>query len=321
MRTLHSPTYSSWTLAESRWSPGVHPPFFLRWQPSQMLVQSPPGVQLPPGGGIWTQWTPPENTQLTRWTPDGLQMESVISIIIIRPEKKNAMSRIWTLQHMDKWAEIMHNKPLHHQGLNIYSKYTQHIPPILSTFSTVSKHCLLIFRIAMSPIFHPPTMSHHIPTASHHVPSLHTSFNLPTTPRMPAKLKKTAPADLRKCQASNADKQPVKWSRCRVQNDDKDEDNNQGDTATNQWADHEDQWEDQCTQEQGNVRHANWTGARTTPKQHTHTLNLNTLSPTIHARYFEFRVLKVLENTQMFYLVELTLLIVSRIFVYKNRKW
>jgi len=53
-----------------------------------------PGVRLPPGGGIWTQWTPLENTQLTRWTPDGLQMESVISIIIIRPEKKNAMSRI-----------------------------------------------------------------------------------------------------------------------------------------------------------------------------------------------------------------------------------
>jgi len=38
---------------------------------------------------------------------------------------------------------------------------------------------------------------------------------------------------------------------------------------------------------------------------HTHTKNLNTLSPTTHAWYFEFRVLKVLENTQMFYLAEL----------------
>ena len=84
------------------------------------------------------------------------------------------------------------------------------------------------------------------------------------------------------------------------------------------WLQH---WEDQCMQEWGNVRCANWTGAWTTPKQHTHTLNLNTLSPTIRARCFEFRVLKVLENTQMFCIVELTLLTVSQIFVYKNHKW
>jgi len=38
---------------------------------------------------------------------------------------------------------------------------------------------------------------------------------------------------------------------------------------------------------------------------HTHTKNLNTLSPTTHVQHFEFGVLKVLENTQMFYLVEL----------------
>jgi len=37
---------------------------------------------------------------------------------------------------------------------------------------------------------------------------------------------------------------------------------------------------------------------------HTHTLNLNTLSPTICVLCFEFRVLKVLENTQMFCLVD-----------------
>jgi len=37
---------------------------------------------------------------------------------------------------------------------------------------------------------------------------------------------------------------------------------------------------------------------------HTHTLSLNTLSPTIHVQCFEFGVLKVLENTQMFYVVE-----------------
>ena len=43
----------------------------------------------------------------------------------------------------------------------------------------------------------------------------------------------------------------------------------------------------------------------------------NTHTPTIHARCFEFGVLKVLENTQMFYLVELTLLTCSQIFVYK----
>jgi len=50
---------------------------------------------------------------------------------------------------------------------------------------------------------------------------------------------------------------------------------------------------------------------------HTHFKNLNTLSPTIRARCFEFGVLKVLRNTQMFYLVELTLLTCLRIFVYK----
>ena len=51
---------------------------------------------------------------------------------------------------------------------------------------------------------------------------------------------------------------------------------------------------------------------------HTHTFkNINTLPPTIRARCFEFRVLKVLRNTQMFYLVELTLLTCLRIFVYK----
>jgi len=54
---------------------------------------------------------------------------------------------------------------------------------------------------------------------------------------------------------------------------------------------------------------------------HTHFKNLNTLSPTILVWCFEFGVLKVLENTQMFCLVELTLLTVSQIFVYKNRKW
>jgi len=41
---------------------------------------------------------------------------------------------------------------------------------------------------------------------------------------------------------------------------------------------------------------------------HTHTKNLNTLSPTTRVWYFKFWVLKVLENTQMFYVVELTLL-------------
>jgi len=152
------------------------------------------------------------------------------------------MSRILTLEHMDKWAEIMHNKPLHHQSLNIYSKYTHHIPPVLSTFGMVSKHCLLILRIATSPIFCPPTTSHHIPplppTMSHH---LHTLFNLPTPPHMPAKLKKTTQADLQKCQVLNTDKQLVKRSRHGVQNNDKDNDNNQGDTTADQWADHEDQ--------------------------------------------------------------------------------
>ena len=79
------------------------------------------------------------------------------------------------------------------------------------------------------------------------------------------------------------------------------------------------QWEDRCTQKGGSMRHVDWTGAWTTPKQHTHThfQNLNTLSPTIHVWCFEFRVLKVLRNTQMFYLVELTLLTCLQIFVYK----
>ena len=78
-------------------------------------------------------------------------------------------------------------------------------------------------------------------------------------------------------------------------------------------------WEDQCTRKEGSVRRVDWTGAWTTPKQHTHThfKNLNTLSPTIRARCFEFGVFKVLRNTQMFYLVELTLLTCLRIFVYK----
>ena len=54
---------------------------------------------------------------------------------------------------------------------------------------------------------------------------------------MPAKPKKTAPADSRKCQVLNADEQLVKRSHRGVQNDD----DNQGDTAADQWADHEDQ--------------------------------------------------------------------------------
>ena len=59
--------------------------------------------------------------------------------------------------------------------------------------------------------------------------------------------------------------------------------------------------EDESMQKGGSVQHMNQTGAWTTPKQHTHTKNLNTLSPTIHAQYFEFGVLKVLENTQILF--------------------
>ena len=38
------------------------------------------------------------------------------------------------------------------------------------------------------------------------------------------------------------------------------------------WPMHTHQWEDRCTRKGGSVRRVDWTGAWTTPKQHTHTL-------------------------------------------------
>jgi len=79
---------STWSPAESRWSFGVHPPFFLWWQPSQILVQSPPGVCLesgcPPGGLIWTEWTPPQNTG-NCWLIqlESSQINNSITIVVI----------------------------------------------------------------------------------------------------------------------------------------------------------------------------------------------------------------------------------------------
>ncbi|KIJ93479.1 hypothetical protein K443DRAFT_12830 [Laccaria amethystina LaAM-08-1] len=58
---------------------------------------------------------------------------------------------------------------------------------------------------------------------------------------MPAKPKKATPAELRKCQVSNADEQPVKRSCRRVQKDNEDKDDNEEAAATDEWADLEDQ--------------------------------------------------------------------------------
>jgi hypothetical protein len=72
-RTLHSPTYSGWTPSGVRWSPdglqvSLHQ-FYINGHP--LKCQSPMSlestwslaeVRLPPGGPIWTEWTPPQNT-------------------------------------------------------------------------------------------------------------------------------------------------------------------------------------------------------------------------------------------------------------------
>jgi len=95
--------------AESRWSPGVHPPFFLWWQPSQILVWSPPGVCLesgcPPGGLIWTEWTPPQNTGNclliqpdSRWSPARLIITSLLLLLYNTKKSITSMNQTHDLR-------------------------------------------------------------------------------------------------------------------------------------------------------------------------------------------------------------------------------
>jgi len=101
---------STQSLAESRWSPGVHPPFFLWWQPSQILVWSPPGVcpesGCPPGGLIWTEWTPPQNTGNcwliqpdSRWSPARLIITSLLLLLYNTKKSITSMNRMHDLRN------------------------------------------------------------------------------------------------------------------------------------------------------------------------------------------------------------------------------
>ena len=89
-RTLPCPTYSRWTLPESRWFSGVHLEsrcFFFGWEHSQIGMHNPPGFHQD------SRWTPdephrvsgvhlPDSSVDSTWTqsrvnPPGVQEESV----------------------------------------------------------------------------------------------------------------------------------------------------------------------------------------------------------------------------------------------------
>jgi len=127
LRTLHSPTYSGWT-----------PPFFLWWQPSQILVWSPPGVCLesscPPGGLIWTEWTPPQNTGNcwliqpdSRWSPARLIITSLLLLLYNTKKSVTSMNQTHDLR-TTATLSIMNAQPVEPQRLTyiciFYAVYT-----------------------------------------------------------------------------------------------------------------------------------------------------------------------------------------------------
>jgi hypothetical protein len=122
------------------------------------------------------------------------------------------------------------NKPLHHKGFVSHSNYTRHITLAVSTFRMLTKHVGLLPHHLLS-------FSHHHHTSFQRPPHICTSFKHLTARHMAPKSKKTTPAESRKPQASNADQQPVKQSRHGQNNND----DNQEETAAEQWADFEDQ--------------------------------------------------------------------------------
>jgi hypothetical protein len=66
-------------------------------------------------------------------------MESVIIIIIYKTKKKECHARDLNTQpyrHIFVSRKV-YNKPLHHEGLHAYRKYTHHIPP----FSALLAQC------------------------------------------------------------------------------------------------------------------------------------------------------------------------------------
>ncbi|EDR05486.1 uncharacterized protein LACBIDRAFT_329802 [Laccaria bicolor S238N-H82] len=77
---------SRWTPADSRWITAVHPDFFSGGNPAKLESRS----------TIWTAWTPPHNTVNqpdSIWSPERVYNFCLfIIVIIIRPEKKNAMT-------------------------------------------------------------------------------------------------------------------------------------------------------------------------------------------------------------------------------------
>ena len=96
-------------------------------------------------------------------------------------------------------------------------------------FWKLTKH--IGFVAALLPFVFPPPPSHHIwPCLTHPTTTPHSDHCTHMT------VKKTTPAKLRKCQASNTDEQPVKHSQC-GQNDT----NNDNQEDPDQWANYEEQ--------------------------------------------------------------------------------
>ena len=91
VRTLHSPTYSRWTLADSRWISAVHPPFFPIFFFGGYPAKFQPRVHLDSRPTIWTAWTPSHytvNQPDSIWSPARVYNYCLFIIVIIRQGKK-----------------------------------------------------------------------------------------------------------------------------------------------------------------------------------------------------------------------------------------
>jgi hypothetical protein len=203
-RTLHSPTYSGWTPSGLQVS--LHQFFFsghpLKCQSPMSLEStwSPAGVRLPPGGPIWTEWTPPSehiiNQPDSRWTPGG---------VCYYYYYHNSRKKEWyfrelnTQPHGQRFvSRNVHNKPLDHEALNIYRKYTLHIPPVSALLAMLfvdASRCHVTHLSSSHHIPQGPTPSHHVPlppTTSHHLctsfidPPHHICLRNRRTPPLPS---------------------------------------------------------------------------------------------------------------------------------------
>jgi len=174
---------STQSLAESRWSPGVHPPFFLWWQPSQILVQSPPGVC--PESGCLQVDTSGQNglhlrTQRTwliqpdsRWSPARLIITSLL--LLLYNTKKSVTSMNWMCNlRSTATLSTMNAQPVGPQRLTyidiFYAIYTNWLITFLERMSANSDTQFGIINHQQPLAFNhhpwhlePPPLHHHHP--------------------------------------------------------------------------------------------------------------------------------------------------------------